>query len=293
MRREGVKRFGGSIMKKFLLRILVPLMGGDPVTTEPAVMIVDEETGVEGHTSDRTVCKWRPYIWPYKFWKRPYRPVEFSTSDWHEKRGASSGSTANEKHLGGGRPLNILQELQRVSGTPISKAQLLLGPIHADSNVDSGSDSEAEEVLGNQEKSRRVKFSKDKGGRKRKTPAVLSASLAKCSWRSTRLQRKSLGTPSPMDVVESSEEENDTMEPNSPDEKKSPQKSSLAALSGKEVSSRNPLVNEDLRSHLRVLNSLGISLTSTCACVNLLTLEIRNYLKEVLSILKEEKNEKD
>eukprot|EP01018_Ginkgo_biloba_P003559 Gb_29377 [translate_table: standard] len=110
------------------------------------------QTGVEGHTSDRTVCKWRPYIWPYKFWKRillhsfgqflsrlyrcarksrqiseaafiaaepyseqyctgctefknnsrlsgfldsrSYRPVEFSASDWHEKRGAGSGSTA-------------------------------------------------------------------------------------------------------------------------------------------------------------------------------------------------------
>eukprot|EP01018_Ginkgo_biloba_P035125 Gb_22173 [translate_table: standard] len=25
---------------------------------------------------------------------RPYRPVEFSASDWHEKRGAGSGSTA-------------------------------------------------------------------------------------------------------------------------------------------------------------------------------------------------------
>eukprot|EP01018_Ginkgo_biloba_P017172 Gb_38035 [translate_table: standard] len=128
--------------------------------------------------------------------------------------------------------------------------------------------------------------------RKRKTPTVLSAILAKCSWRSTRLQRKSLGTPSLLDVADSSKEEKILVEPNSLGGKNCPQKSPTAALSGKEAIPENPLVNEDLRSHLRVLSSLGTSLTSTYACVNLLTLEIRNYLKEVLIILKEEKNEK-
>eukprot|EP01018_Ginkgo_biloba_P010247 Gb_13456 [translate_table: standard] len=181
----------------------------------------------------------------------------------------------------------------KVSGTPITKAQLLLGPIQAASNADSGdSDSEAEGDSGSQEKLSGAKFPKDKGGRKRKTPTVLNASVAKCSRRSTRLQRKSMGTPSLLDVADSSEEEKIPVEPSSPGGKNCPQKSPTVALSGKEASPRNPLVNEDLKSHLRVLSSLGTSLTSTCACVNLLTLEIRNYLKEVLIILKEEKKEK-
>lgn len=186
-----------------------------------------------------------------------------------------------------------LKGFSKVSGTPISKAQLLLGPIQVASNVDLGdSDSEAEDDSGSQEKLSRAKFPKDKGGRKRKTPTILSANLTKCSRRSTRLQRKSLGTPSLLDVADSSEEENIPVEPSSPSGKNYPQKSPTATLSRKEASPENPLVNEDLRSHLRVLSSLGASLTSTCACVNLLTLEIRNYLKEVLIILKEKKNEK-
>eukprot|EP01018_Ginkgo_biloba_P021014 Gb_37073 [translate_table: standard] len=44
---------------------------------------------------------------------------------------------------------------------------------------------------------------------------------------------------------------------------------------------------EDLKCHLKVPNGLSSSLTSTCACINLLTLEITNYLKEVVSNLKE------
>ena len=181
----------------------------------------------------------------------------------------------------------------RVSGTPISKAQLLLGPIQATSNADSSdSDSEAEGDSRSQEKLSRAKFPKDKGGRKRKTPTVLIASLEKCSQRSTRLQQKSMGTPSLLDMAESSKEEKIPIEPSLPGGNNCPQKSPTAALSRKEAIPENPLVNEDLRSHLRVLSSLGTSLTSTCAYVNLLTLEIRNYLKEVLIILKEEKNEK-
>eukprot|EP01018_Ginkgo_biloba_P000761 Gb_31624 [translate_table: standard] len=47
------------------------------------------------------------------------------------------------------------------------------------------------------------------------------------------------------------------------------------------------MVTEELKFHLRVLNSLGSSLSSTCACVNLLTIEVMNYLKEVLKIMKD------
>eukprot|EP01018_Ginkgo_biloba_P037263 Gb_40874 [translate_table: standard] len=46
-------------------------------------------------------------------------------------------------------------------------------------------------------------------------------------------------------------------------------------------------LTKELRYHLKVLNGLGGSLSSTCACINLLTLEITNYLKEVVKNLKD------
>eukprot|EP01018_Ginkgo_biloba_P033438 Gb_00181 [translate_table: standard] len=55
-------------------------------------------------------------------------------------------------------------------------------------------------------------------------------------------------------------------------------------------------LTKELRCHLKVLNRLGGSLSNTCACINLLTLEITNYLKEVvknlkdLSVAKEQQN---
>eukprot|EP01018_Ginkgo_biloba_P001926 Gb_20786 [translate_table: standard] len=47
------------------------------------------------------------------------------------------------------------------------------------------------------------------------------------------------------------------------------------------------IVLEELRCHMKILNGLGGPLTSTCACINLLALEITNYLKEVVNKLKE------
>eukprot|EP01018_Ginkgo_biloba_P014903 Gb_40166 [translate_table: standard] len=44
---------------------------------------------------------------------------------------------------------------------------------------------------------------------------------------------------------------------------------------------------EELRCHLKILNGLGGSLMRTYACINLLDLEITNYLKEVVNNLKE------
>eukprot|EP01018_Ginkgo_biloba_P003972 Gb_35312 [translate_table: standard] len=55
-------------------------------------------------------------------------------------------------------------------------------------------------------------------------------------------------------------------------------------------------LTEELRCHLKVLNELGGSLSRTYACINLLTLEITNYLKEEvknmknLSVAKEQQN---
>jgi len=37
------KRFGESFVKKFQCKVLVSTMGGDPVTTEPMILVVDEE----------------------------------------------------------------------------------------------------------------------------------------------------------------------------------------------------------------------------------------------------------
>eukprot|EP01018_Ginkgo_biloba_P024051 Gb_01985 [translate_table: standard] len=44
---------------------------------------------------------------------------------------------------------------------------------------------------------------------------------------------------------------------------------------------------EELRCHLKILNGVGCPVTSTCACINLPALEITNYLKEVVSKLKD------
>eukprot|EP01018_Ginkgo_biloba_P020764 Gb_07279 [translate_table: standard] len=178
----------------------------------------------------------------------------------------------------------------RVSGTPITKAQLLLGPIPGASNLNSGgSTSEEDEDSDCQEKNSSEKTPTGKGGRKRKTPVqVLSSSLAKCSRRSSRLQRKLGGKPSLLDVAESSEEERAVEDPSPTGSKSIPVKGPAANPSENVESPGGPfMVTEELKCHLRVLNSLGSSLSSTCACVNLLTIEVTNYLKEVLKIMKD------
>jgi len=178
----------------------------------------------------------------------------------------------------------------RVSGTPITKAQLLLGPIPCASILNSGgSTSEEDEDSDCQEKDSPEKIPTGKGGRKRKTPVqVLSSSLAKCSRRSSRLQRKLGGKPSLLDVAESSEEERVVEEPSLVGGKSSPVKGPATDPSENVESPGEPfMVTEELKCHLRVLNSLGSSLSSTCACVNLLTIEVTNYLKEVLKIMKD------
>eukprot|EP01018_Ginkgo_biloba_P038334 Gb_05467 [translate_table: standard] len=150
----------------------------------------------------------------------------------------------------------------RVSGTPITKAQLLLEPISTASHMDTG-DSTLEE-------------DGDSESQEKESP------------------RKLVGKPSLLDVADTSEEERNFEEPNPPGGKNSPLKGPAAAPSKKVESPGGPLLfTEELRCHLRVLNSLGSSLSSTCACVNLLTIEITNYLKEVLKLMKEKNLEKE
>eukprot|EP01018_Ginkgo_biloba_P022712 Gb_36500 [translate_table: standard] len=149
----------------------------------------------------------------------------------------------------------------RRSGTPVSKAQLLLGPASLSlvlKSRDTVSDSEEDSL--SQEGDAPVAGSKDGGSKKRKPLSqVLNANLAKCSRRSIRLQKNSLKVAE-ADPVE-----------------KGPAK----GLDGTQT------LTEELRCHLKVLNGLGGSLSSTCACRNLLTLEITNYLKEVVKNLKD------
>eukprot|EP01018_Ginkgo_biloba_P038880 Gb_38378 [translate_table: standard] len=122
----------------------------------------------------------------------------------------------------------------RVSGTPITKAQLLLGPISASSHIDSRDvDSKDEGDSESLAKDNLARIPKDKGYKKRKPPTqVLSASLAKCSRRSSRLQRKSMGNSTPMDVAENTKEERKFDDPSRLDGKSSPQKGFAATSSG-------------------------------------------------------------
>eukprot|EP01018_Ginkgo_biloba_P009172 Gb_23349 [translate_table: standard] len=95
--------------------------------------------------------------------------------------------------------------------------------------------------------------------------------------------------------TESSEEDQKSEDLESLGGRSSPPKVSAAAPSVKSEKSPTDslFLSEELRCHLWVLNGLGGSLTSTCACINLLTLEITNYLKEVLKNMKEMKDIKE
>eukprot|EP01018_Ginkgo_biloba_P023319 Gb_30537 [translate_table: standard] len=193
---------------------------------------------------------------------------------------------------------NYRKQLELVSvmgGEPVTTELAVLVVDEEVRNILEEAVSEAEGESESQEKGSSIKNPKDKGGRKRKLPAqVLSASLAKCSRRSSRLQRKSAGNPSLLDVAETYEEERKSDDPSLSGGKNNPQKGSAATPSKNVKSPGDPLLlTEELRCHLRVLNSLGSSLLSTCACVNLLTLEITNYLKEVLKFMKEKNVEKE
>eukprot|EP01018_Ginkgo_biloba_P029933 Gb_08554 [translate_table: standard] len=137
-----------------------------------------------------------------------------------------------------------------------------------------------------------AKNPKDKGSRKRKPPTqVLSENLTKCSRRSSRLQKKTTKKSNLLDVTESLEEDKKFDDLESLGGRRSPLKVITATPSVK--SAKIPIdslsLSRELLCHLQVLNGLGGSLTSTCACINLLMLEITNYLKEVLKNMKDMK----
>eukprot|EP01018_Ginkgo_biloba_P021768 Gb_21503 [translate_table: standard] len=277
-------------------------MGGDPITTKPAFLVVDkevrnilEEVGLlvlfkkfKGHSESIT----NQFVDTWKDGRVVIDKIEIlvNVALIVEVLGLpNDGEVISREKMNQGR-------FTRVSRTPITKAQLLLVLILTASHIDFGdSVSEAEGELESQEKVSLIKNPKDKGGRKRKLPAqVLSAILAKCSRRSSRLQRKSTSNPSLLDMVETFEEERKLDEPSLSGGKKNPQKGFAATPFENVKSPGDPLLlTEELICHLRVLNSLGSPLSSMCACVNLLALEIMNYLKKVLKFMKEKNVEKE
>eukprot|EP01018_Ginkgo_biloba_P035673 Gb_06925 [translate_table: standard] len=126
-------------------------------------------------------------------------------------------------------------------------------------------------------------------GLKRKIhPQVLASSLAKCSRRSSRLQQKSKGKQK---IVDSSEEDKVGFD----DGKEAEVEKRLEETVPLSLPNRGMVMDhqgtfsvlEELRCHLKILNGLRGSLSSTFACINLLAPEILNYLKEVVNKLKE------
>eukprot|EP01018_Ginkgo_biloba_P011438 Gb_30590 [translate_table: standard] len=241
-------------------------MGSDPITTEPIVlkivdswkdgkvivngiefsinkMLIVEVFGLSNEGEVITRDKTNQVVKTRKG-KAPLHQglmkllVDFEK----DRRGAIAGP-----HKGG---------FSRLSGTPVSKAQLLLGlapPSPLSKSRDTALDSEDDSL--SQDGDSPVPAPKDGGSKKRKPPSqVLNANLAKC-----------VGS-NPIE--------------------KGPAK----GLDGTQT------LTKELRCHLKVLNGLGGSLSSTYACINLLTLEITYYLKEVvknmmdLSAAKEQQN---
>eukprot|EP01018_Ginkgo_biloba_P016956 Gb_16897 [translate_table: standard] len=275
---------------------LVSVMGGEPVTIEPTVLVVDkevknilEEAGLlaffkefRGHSESITnqfVDTWkdgRVVIDKIKILVNATLIAEVSSL-------LNDGEVISREKMNQGLMKMIVDfslskkpsvagpskgGFTRVSGTPITKSQLLLGPIPTASHIDFGdSVSEVEGESESQEKGSLIKNPKDKGGRKKKLPAQ---------------------------VLKTSEEERKSDEPSLPGDKNNPQKGYVASPYENFKSPGDPLLlTEELRCHLIILNSLGSSLLSMRAYVNLMTLEITNYLKEVLKFMKEKNVEKE
>eukprot|EP01018_Ginkgo_biloba_P031408 Gb_10263 [translate_table: standard] len=178
----------------------------------------------------------------------------------------------------------------RSSGTPVSRAQLLLGPTVAAPK----SSAESSELVEEEESpSGDCGISSCKRGTSQKwkpAPQTLAVSLPKCSRRSSRLQKKFVEKVKIVDDVVSSEEEKIEKEDVNLEDLRRKKRDSVPVEESKDTAKvlpENQNVLKELRSHLKILNGMGGSLTGTYACINLLSLEIINYLKEVVSCLKD------
>eukprot|EP01018_Ginkgo_biloba_P004816 Gb_20480 [translate_table: standard] len=189
-----------------------------------------------------------------------------------------------------GRSMSPFVALKRSSGTLVSRPHLLLGPSSAAPISSAESFGSADDEDSPPSEDCGTSVGKKGISRKRKTtPQTLAVSLAKCSRRSARLQKKSVGKAKIVDYIASTEEEKTDKEVALKIQKEKEKVPDLAKENrdSAKVPQENQRVLKELRSHLKILNGLGGSLTGTCACINLLTLEIANYLKEVVSRLKE------
>eukprot|EP01018_Ginkgo_biloba_P026605 Gb_41450 [translate_table: standard] len=125
--------------------------------------------------------------------------------------------------------------------------------------------------------------------KRKPTPQTLVASLAKCSRFLARQNEKSTKKVKIMDYISFEEEKSKGEDINLGDQHRK-EKVSVPLEDNKDSTKSlidNQTILKEPRSHLKILNGLGGYLTSTCACINLLSLEIMNYLKEVVSHLKE------
>eukprot|EP01018_Ginkgo_biloba_P021711 Gb_02673 [translate_table: standard] len=178
--------------------------------------------------------------------------------------------------------------LVRSSGTPVSRAQLLLGP-SAIAPESSAEPSISEEEDSPSEDCGTSGCKKGTNQKRKPVPQTLGANLAKCNRRSAKLKEKSTEKVKIVDYI-SSEEEKSEGEDTNMGEQCGKEKVSIPLEDNKDsakIPTDNQSVLKELRSHLKILNGLGGSLISTCACINLLSLEIVNYLKEVVNRLKE------
>eukprot|EP01018_Ginkgo_biloba_P014703 Gb_27246 [translate_table: standard] len=271
-------------------------MGGDPVITEPAVLSMEEDvrpiledSGLlpffkkfTGHNEAIT----NQFVETWKNGRVTINGMHIDVSESlidevtglpndgelvsRDKMDQSSYSGDEVYYLRRGAAI-------RVSGVPITKSQLLIGPAPPSLLLTSvNSESDADEDSESQGMVSPVIAPKEKEGKKRK----LNDSLAKSSRRSYRLQRKTAGKSNVIVDAGSSDEEQKIDTAQGKIGRSSPTKSAAAIPSEKGEGSDSQPPSEDFLGHLRILNSLSGTLTSTCACLNLLIVEITNYLKE-------------
>eukprot|EP01018_Ginkgo_biloba_P013007 Gb_10057 [translate_table: standard] len=278
-------------------------MGGDLVTTEPTVLKVDEEDRVtvqiikyltlEGKfhkifgyhieilNSIRNEKRISIPLFLLKSLEKSIEVVKTRKGRVHLHQGLLKLLYLHEKDKRGSSARFVRGGFPRTIKTPISKAQLLLGPAPTSPILKTNAVIlDLEEDSDNKGGDIPLEVSKKDGIQKRKPlPQVLTANLAKCSWRSTRLQNKSVDKSKVVDFMESIEEEMEDSDARKSVEVGNPTKDVGTGIPDKGfmkgLDGTHNLV-EDLKCHLKVLNGLGGSMTSTYSCINLLTLEITN-----------------
>eukprot|EP01018_Ginkgo_biloba_P018497 Gb_23695 [translate_table: standard] len=265
-------------LEKKLVRPVI--MGGEPVTTEPSMLIVDEDV--------RSILEEARLL---SFFKKFSGHSESITNQFIE-------SWKDGRVVVRGTEITINEALiADVSGLPNEGEVVYRAKMNQDQSQlhHSLSQEIRKEILKVWKGIACPKTQKKRVAEKGNRQPKLSANLAKCSRSSTRLQKKTEGKSDLLDITESLEEDRKSEDPESLEGRSSPPKVTTATPSVK--SEKSPVdslsLSEELRYHLQVLNVLGGSLTSTYACINLLKLEITNYLKEVLKNMKEMKDTKE